>query len=82
MIGDYRRGEKSRNLESAVAVGGDHHGDLDALCAQSGDTPGPFSFDHGSPFEPEAKLGEKSDGLIERFYRDADVIHPLKVRFF
>jgi len=42
------------------------------------------------PYEPvrrdrdaiQAKLGEKSDGLIERFYRDADVIHPLKVRFF
>ena len=80
--GDDRRGEKSRKLESAVTVGSDHHGDLDSLVAQSGDSPGPFAFDHGTPFEPQAKLGEKSDGLIERLHHDADVVHPLKVGFF
>ncbi len=29
MVGDDRRGKKARKLEPAVAVGGDHHGDLD-----------------------------------------------------
>jgi hypothetical protein len=61
-----------------VAVRGDHHGDLDALVAQSGDAPGPFSFDRSSPFELQAQLGEKRDGLIEGFYYDADIVHPLK----
>jgi hypothetical protein len=75
VIGDYRRGEKSRDLEPAVAIWGDHHGDLDALVAQSGDAPGPFSFDCVSPFELQAKLGEKRDGLIEGFYHDANIVH-------
>ena len=70
MIGDYRRGEKSRKLKAAVAVGGDHHGDLDMLCAQSGDAPGPFSFDHASPFELQAKLGEKSDDPVAMYLSD------------
>src|SRR6185503_19440479 len=65
VIGDCRRSEKARELEPAVAIGRDHHGDLDALEAQSGDAPGPVSFDRGSPFECEAKLDEKSDGGIE-----------------
>jgi hypothetical protein len=61
-----------------VAVRRAHHGDLDALVAQSGDAPGPVSFDHGSPFEFEAQLGEKRDSGIKRFHHDADVVHPLK----
>jgi len=59
VIGDDRRGEKSRELKPAVAVRGDQHGDLDALVAQSSDAPGPFSFDRSSPFELQAQLGEK-----------------------
>src|SRR4030095_570971 len=55
VIGDCRRGEKSRDLEPAVAVGRHHHGDLDALGAQSGDAPGPFSFDRGSPLARTGK---------------------------
>src|SRR5258706_10144337 len=41
MIGDYRRGEESPKLQSAVAVGGDHPGDFHALWPQSGDPPRP-----------------------------------------
>jgi hypothetical protein len=51
-----------------VAVGSDHHGDLDALITQSGDASGPFSFNHGSPLKCQAKLGEKGDGVIEGFH--------------
>jgi hypothetical protein len=58
-----------------MSIGGDHHGYLDALVAQSGDAPGPFSFDRGSPFELQAKLGEKRDGLIDGFNHDADIVH-------
>ena len=39
VIGDHRRREKSRELDSAVTVRRTHHGDLDALVAQPGDTP-------------------------------------------
>ena len=78
MILERGRGEESRELEPAVAVRRAHHGDLYALVAQSGDTPGPFSFDHGSPFELEAKLGKKRDSGIEGFHHDADVVHPSK----
>ena len=78
MIRDGRRREEAGELEPAVAVRRAHHGNLDALVAQSSDTPGPFSFDRSSPFELEAKLGEKRDSGIERFHHDADVVHPLK----
>ena len=75
MIGNYTRSEKSRDLEPAVAVGGDHHGDLDALVVESGDAAGPFSFDRGPTLELEAQLSEKRDGIIEGFDDDADIAH-------
>src|SRR5215213_435802 len=52
--------------------------DLDAHVAQSSDALCPVSFDHGSPFELEAQLGEKRDSGIKRFHDDADVVHPFK----
>ena len=39
VIGDHRRREKSREFDPAVAVRRTHHGDLDALVAQSSDAP-------------------------------------------
>jgi hypothetical protein len=78
VIGDHRRREKSRKLEAAVTVRRAHHCDLDALVAQPGNASCPFSFDRGSPFELESELDEKSDGSIEGFHHDADVVHPLK----
>src|SRR5207253_9512698 len=78
VIGDDRRREKSREFDPAVAVRHAHHGDLDALVAQSSDAPRPVSFDHGSPFEFEAQLSEKRDSGIKRFHHDADVVHPSK----
>ena len=59
MIGDDGRGEESRKLEPTVAVWSDQHRDLDALGPQPSDAPGPLSFDRGSPFELQAKLGEE-----------------------
>ena len=50
MIGHHSRFDKSRELESAVAIRCDHHSYLDALIAESRDAPGPFTFDHHSPF--------------------------------
>src|SRR4051812_18545468 len=77
VIGDRLGREKSRELEAAVAVRRAHHGDLDALVTQSSDAPCPLSFDHSSPFELEAELGEKRDRSLEGFDHDADVVHPL-----
>jgi hypothetical protein len=78
VIGDHRRREKAREFDPAVAVRRTHHGDFDALVVQSSHAPGPVAFDHGSPFELEAQLGEKRDSSIKRFHHDADVVHPLK----
>src|SRR3954452_20320176 len=78
VIGDHRRREKAREFDPAVAVRRTHHRGLDALIAQSSDAPRPVSFDHGSPFEFEAQLGEKRDSGIKRFHHDADVVDPLK----
>ena len=58
-----------------MAIGSDHHGDLDALITQSSDASGPLPFNHGSPLERQAKLSQESDGVIERFHHDADIVH-------
>jgi hypothetical protein len=78
VIGDNGWCEKSRKLEPTVAVRGDHHGDLDTLLPQSGDAPGPLTFDRRSPFELQAELDEERDRGIERFYDDAYVVHPFQ----
>jgi len=44
-----------------VAVRRAHHGDLDALVAESSDVPGPLSFDRGLPFQLEAELAKEGD---------------------
>src|SRR2546430_6141110 len=61
VIADHGRREKARELEPAVAVRRAHHGDLDALVAQSSDAPCPLSFHHRSPFELEAELAKERD---------------------
>src|SRR5262245_34415210 len=78
VIGDRWRRQKLRELEPAVAVRRAHHGDLDALVAQSGDAPCPLPFDRASPLELQAEFREKSDSGIEGFHDDADVVHPLE----
>jgi hypothetical protein len=61
-----------------VAVRRAHHGNLDALIAQSSDTSGPFTFDRGSPFEVEAELAKESDRRFEVIDDDSYVVHPLE----
>jgi hypothetical protein len=61
-----------------VAVRRAHHGNLDALIAQSSDTSGPFSFDHGPPFEIEAELAKESDRRFEVIDDDSYVVHSFK----
>src|SRR6185436_297776 len=65
VIGDHGRREKARELDPAVAVRRTHHGDLDALVAQSGDEPRPVSFDHASAFQLETQLREERDSGLE-----------------
>jgi hypothetical protein len=73
-----RRREKPGELEPAVAVRRAHHGNLDALIAQSSDTSGPFSFDRGLPFEIEAELAKEIDRRGEIIDDDSYVVHPFK----
>jgi hypothetical protein len=78
VIRDDRRHEKAGELEPAVAVGRAHHGNLDALIAQSSDTSGPFSLDCGLAFELEAELAKEIDRRFEVIDDDSDVVHPLE----
>src|SRR5215510_9464342 len=78
MIRDDRRREKPGELEPAVAVRRAHHGNLDALIAQSSDTSGPFSFDRGPPFEIEAELAKESDRRFEVIDDDSYVVHAFE----
>jgi hypothetical protein len=75
LVGCDGGGIEARELETAVAVGRAHHGDLDALAAQAGDAPGPFAFDRGPPLKLEAKFGEKRNRGIQVLDHDADVVH-------
>jgi integrase len=76
VICDNVRREKVREFEPAVAVRRAHHGDLDALVAEAGDTPCPLPFDVGSPFEFEAEFAEELDRAGEVLDDDADIVHP------
>src|SRR5918995_2960211 len=78
VICHHRRRKKARELEAAVAVRRAHHGNLDALVAQSSDTSRPFSFDHGSPFELEAELEKEINRRCEVVDDNAYVVHPFK----
>src|SRR5207344_1751750 len=75
VIGRDGGGVEARELEAAVAVGGAHHGNLDALAAHSGDTAGPLTFEGHAAFENKAELGEELNGGIDVFHHDADVVH-------
>src|ERR687884_144123 len=77
MIRDDRRREEAGELEPAVTVRRAHHGNLDALIAQSSDTSGPFSFDRGPPFELEAELAKEINRLSELTDNDPSFFLPL-----
>jgi hypothetical protein len=59
VVRNYRRREKARELEPAVTIRRTHHGDLDALVAESSDSPCPLSFDDPSSFELKAELAKE-----------------------
>jgi hypothetical protein len=61
-----------------VAVRRAHHGNLDALIAQSSDTSGPFSLDRGPPFELEAELSKEINRRSEVIDDDSYVVHPFE----
>jgi hypothetical protein len=61
-----------------VAVRHAHHGNLDALIAQSSDTSGPFSFDRGLPFELKAELAKEINRLSEVIDDNSYVVHPFE----
>jgi hypothetical protein len=65
-----------------VAIRRAHHGNLDALIAQSSDTSGPFSFDCGSPFELEAELAKEINRRPKVIDDDSYVIHPFERHVF
>jgi hypothetical protein len=52
------------------------------LIAQSGDAPGPFSFDHGPPFELKAEFAKEINRRSEVFDDDSYIVHPLERHVF
>ena len=79
VIGDRRRRKKARELDLAVAVRHTHHGDLDALVAQSSDAPFTSLLPRWiAPSRSRPQPGEKGDGGINPLHHDADVVHPSK----
>ena len=78
MIRDGRRREEAGEFKPTVAVRRAHHGNLDALIAQSSDTSGPFSFDRGPPFELEAELAKEINRPSEVIDDDSYVVHSFE----
>src|SRR3954454_10464908 len=75
VVSRNRRRDESRKLESALAVRGAHHGDLDVLITQSGNTPRPLSVDRGLSFELEPELAKELDCGRQILNDDAHVVH-------
>ena len=78
MIRNDGRSEKTGVLEPAVAVWRAHHRNLDALIAQSSDTPRPFSLDRGTPFELKAELAKEINRGCKVIDDDSYVVHPFQ----
>jgi hypothetical protein len=78
VIRDYSRREKAGDLKPAMAVRRAHHGNLDALIAQSDDTSGPFSFDRGLPFQFEAELAKEINRPSKVIDDDSYVVQPFE----
>jgi hypothetical protein len=78
MMRDGRRREETGELDPAVPVRHAHHGNLDALIAQSSDTSGPFSFDDRPPFELEAELAKEINRPSEVIDNDSYVVHSFE----
>ncbi len=78
VIRDHRRREEAGELEPAVAVWRAHHGNLDALIAQSSDTSGPFSFDRGPPLELETELAKEINRPSEVIDDDSYIVHTFE----
>ena len=78
MIRDDRRREETGELETAVAVRCAHHGNLDALIAQSRDTSRPFSFDRAPTLKLEAEFSKEINCAIEVIDDDSYIVHPFE----
>src|SRR5690606_16825801 len=75
MVGCDGRHIKARQLDSAVPVRCRHHGDFDALTAQTGDTSGPLAFDGHAAFQGQAEFSKEFYSRIEVLDHDANVVH-------
>nr|WP_256327626.1 hypothetical protein [Nitrosospira sp. Nl5] len=78
MIRNGRWRQEAGELKPPVAIRRAHHCNLDALIAQSSDTPGPFAFNRGPTFEFEAELTKEINRLSEVIDDDPYVIHPFE----
>src|SRR5215211_6778506 len=75
VVSGHRRSDKSRKLESALAVRRAHHGDLDLLAVESRDTPRPLSVYRRLSFELEPEHAKELDCRRQILNDDAYVVH-------
>ena len=78
MIRADGRREEAGEFEPVVAVRRAHHGDLDALIAESSDAPGLFSFDGCLSFEFQAEVEEDINGCCQVVDDDSHVVHAFE----
>jgi hypothetical protein len=78
VIRDGGRREEAGEFEPAVAVRRAHHGNFDALIAQSSDTSGPFSFDRGPPFELKAQFTKEFNRPSQVINDDSYIVHSFE----
>ncbi len=76
VISDHLRRKETREFEPAVAIWRAHHGDLNALVTQAGNTSCPFALNQGLAFDLEAELAEELDCRCQVLNDDANVVHP------
>jgi len=72
-----RRRVELRQLESAVAVRGPHHCDVDSDVVEPDDAVHPTSLDWRLALQLHTKFEKERDSSLEVVDNDADVVHPL-----
>src|SRR5207247_4137616 len=74
---DRRRRVELRQLKSAVAVRGPHHGDVGTDVVEPDDAVHPTRLDRRLAFQLHTEFGEERFGSLEVVDNDENIVHPL-----
>ena len=76
-----RRRVEGRQLDSAVAVGGPHDGEVGSDAVQADELVHPFTLDGGLALQFQTQFDEERDSGREILDHNPDVIHPVDHHF-